>query len=296
MRGKARFNNKATDIGNVDSFVVESVHTLSHAEFEDFSDSLLENYPFIAERADSLGVDEQDRCRCLLILDEDDDNGILVHSAGYDYARYSSYYPNAKMHLKNEIRQVAEAIVKGRFGDTENGSWIIGFDDIKEHFDLTVSPNNGIGTLLLEELEAQEEIGEIVATEDCLQITSYLTQIPENTTSEERLLTVFSLMGCGLEDVHLVDRDEEHELATIVELNRNTLTEQGKHDWADVLGAKVERIFEGGYGVQICVSGCDPQRLSDFSFMLAGYVPESDFNKWVNSAPEQGENDAIQRL
>ena len=296
MRGKARFNNKTMDIGNVDSFVVEAVHTLSHTEFENFSGSLLESYPFIAERADSLGVDEQDRCRCLLILDEDDDNGILVHSAGYDYARYTSYYPNAKMHLKNEIRQVAEAIVRGRFGDTENGSWIVGFDDIKEHFDLTVSPNNGIGTLLLEELEAQEEIGEIVATEDCLQITSCLAQAPENATSEERLLTVFSLMGCGLEDVHLVDKDEEHELATIVELNQNTLTEQGKRDWADVLGAKVERIFEGGYGVQICVSGCDPQRLSDFSFMLAGYVPESDFNKWVNGAPEQGENDAIQRL
>ena len=296
MRGKARFNNKATDIGNVDSFVVEAVHTLSHTEFENFSDSLLENYPFIAEQAENLGADDQDRCRCLLILDEDDDNGILVHSAGYDYARYTSYYPNAKTHLKNEIRQVAEAIIKGRFGDTENGSWIVGFDDIKEHFDLTVSPNNGIGTLLLEELEAQEEIGEIVATEDCLQITSYLAQAPESASSNERILTVFSLMGCGLEDVHLVDSDEEHELATIVELNQNTLTEQGKRDWADVLGAKVERIFEGGYGVQICVSGCNPQRLSDFSFMLAGYVPESDFNKWVNSAPEQGECDAIQRL
>ena len=155
MQGKARFNNKTMGIGNVDFFVVEAVHTLSHAEFENFSDSLLESYPFIAERADSLGVDEQDRCRCLLILDEDDDNGILVHSAGYDYARYTSYYPNAKMHLKNEIRQVAEAIVRDRFGDTENGSWIVGFDDIKEHFDLTVSPNNGIGTLLLEELEGK---------------------------------------------------------------------------------------------------------------------------------------------
>ena len=296
MRGKARFHNKATDIGNVDSFVVEAVHTLSHTEFENFSDSLLESYPFIAERAESLGADEQDRCRCLLILDEDDDNGVLVHSAGYDYARYTSYYPNAKTHLKNEIRQVAEAIIKGRFGDTENGSWIIGFDDIREHFDLTVSPNNGIGTLLLKELEAQEGIGEIVATEDCLQITSYLAQAQESASSKERFLTVFSLMGCGLEDVHLVDRDEEHELATIVELNQNTLTEQGKRDWADVLGAKVERIFEGGYGVQISVSGCDPKRLAEFSFMLAGYVSNSQYERWVNQSHEQGENDAIQRL
>jgi len=162
--------------------------------------------------------------------------------------------------------------------------------------DRTVSPNNGIGTLLWDEFEAQEKIGEIVATGDGLQITSDLAQAPESATSEERLLTVFSLMRCGLEDVHLVHNDEEHELATIVELNQDTLTEQGKQDWADVLGAKVERIYEGGYGVQIAVSGCDPQRLSDFSFMLAGYVSEKDFSKWVNDSPEQGENDAVQRL
>ena len=94
-------------------------------------------------------------------------------------------------------------------------------------------------------------------------------------------MTVFSLMGCNLEDVHLVDNDEEHDLATIVELNQNTLTEQGKKDWADVLSAKVERIYEGDYGVQIAVSGCDPQRLEDFSKMLAGYCTVDDFNRWV---------------
>ncbi len=118
----------------------------------------------------------------------------------------------------------------------------------------------------------------------------------ENTIEEEQPITVFSLMRCGLEDVHLVDKDEEHELATIVELNQNTLTEQGKRDWADVLGAKVDRIFEGGYGVQISVSGCDPQRLAEFSFMLAGYVSNSQYDRWVNQSHEEGENDAIQRL
>ncbi len=37
-------------------------------------------------------------------------------------------------------------------------------------------------------------------------------------------------MECGLEDVHIVDADEEHDLATIVELNQKMLTEQGKSD------------------------------------------------------------------
>ena len=291
MRGKTKFDSKASDIGNVDAFVVEAVHTLSHAAFEAFSDGLLENYPFIAERAKELGVDELGRCCCLLILDEDEDDGILVHSSGYDYARYTSYYPNAKTHLQDEVKRVAEDILKGRFGESEDGSWIVGFDEIKEHFDLTVTPNNGIGSLLLEELRNRSEIDEVVAFDDAFQIKACMPQI-----SESPFMTLFSLMECGLEDVHLVDRDEEHELATIVELNQDTLTEQGIRDWADVLGAKVERIYEGDYGVQIEVSGCDAQRVAEFSFMLAGYVSNSQYDRWVNQSQEEGESDAIQRL
>ena len=68
MRGKAKFDRKASDIGNVDSFVVEAVHTLSGEEFEVFSDRLLESYDFIAERKEDLAIDELGRCRCLLIL------------------------------------------------------------------------------------------------------------------------------------------------------------------------------------------------------------------------------------
>lgn len=291
MRGKAKFDRKASDIGNVDAFVVEAVHTLSGEEFEVFSDRLLESYDFIAERKEDLAIDELGRCRCLLILDEGGDDGILVCSEGFDYPRYTSYYPNAKNHLKNEIRRMAEDILKGRFGESEDGSWIVGFDEIKEHFDLTVTPNNGIGTLLLEELRGREAVDEVIATEDSFQMTARMEQVPE-----ERFFTVSDLIKCGLEDVHLVDRDEEHELATIVELNQNTLTEQGMRDWADVLGAKVERIYEGGYGVEIEVSGCDAQRVAEFSFMLAGYVSNSQYDRWVNQSQEQGASDTMQML
>ena len=291
MRGKVKFDRKAADVGNVDAFAVTAVHTLSHEDFEAFSDTLLERKDFIAERAKELRVDEMGRCCCLLVLDEEENDGILVHSTGYDYARYTSYYPNAKTHLKNEIRQVVDSIVKGRFGEKTDGKWIVDFGEIEEHLDLTVTPNNGIGNLLLEELRNLAEIDEVVAFDDAFQIKACMPQI-----SESPFMTLFSLMECGLEDVHLVDRDEEHELATIVELNQNTLTEQGMRDWADVLGAKVERIYEGGYGVEIEVSGCDAQRVAEFSFMLAGYVSNSQYDRWVNQSQEQGASDTMQML
>ena len=104
----------------------------------------------------------------------------------------------------------------------------------------------------------------------------------EQQMGQETKMTLWQLMSCGLEDVHLVDVDEEHDLATIVELNQRTLSVAGRSACSDVLSAKVEGIYEGCYGTQIAVSGCDPQRLADFSFMLAGHCDAEDYDTWVN--------------
>ena len=280
MNFKARFERKENtpDVSEAD---IVGVTELSREQYSRFYGQMLNDYDFIADYANET-YDDGERKHCLLVLCEGDDDGILICSEGSAYARYSSYLPKARKILEDEIRCVADWMIKGRFGDTGKGSWVIGFDDIKEHFDLTVSPTNGIGKMLLGELEAQEEVGAVIATEDCFEISEYLQNAPEDASASEKLLTVFSLMGCNLEDVHLLDADEEHEVATIVELNRNTLTDEGKRDWSDVLAAKVERIYDGAYGTQIEVSGCPAHRLRDFSFALAGYCSEEQWSRWFN--------------
>ena len=283
MRGKSKFERKQAVL-EVDEFVVEAVTVLPHEQYASFANNLLYDYDFIIAHDDKMCVDSNGITHVLLVLDEEGDDGILVNSEGAAYARYTGYMSNAKRKLNDEIKEVADAIIQGRFGDTGKGSWVIGFDDIKEHFDLTVTPNNGIGTMLLEALEEQEEVGEIIATEDCFEITEYLSESPASADAGERFMTVLSLMGCNLEDVHLIDRDEEHDFATIVDLNSNTLTEEGKKDWADIMNGKVERVYEGDIGLVVEVSGCSADRLAEFSYMLAGYCAESDYNKWVKSS------------
>lgn len=280
MNFKARFERKENtpDVSEAD---IVGVTELSREQYSRFYGQMRNDYDFIADYANET-YDDGERKHCLLVLCEGDDDGILICSEGSAYARYSSYLPKARKILEDEIRCVADRMIKGRFGDTGKGSWVIGFDDIKEHFDLTVSPTNGIGEMLLGELEVQEEVGAVIATEDCFEISEYLQNAPEDASASEKLLTVFSLMGCNLEDVHLLDADEEHEVATIVELNRNTLTDEGKRDWSDVLAAKVERIYDGAYGTQIEVSGCPAHRLRDFSFALAGYCSEEQWSRWFN--------------
>ena len=287
MNFKARFERKENtpDVSEAD---IVGVTELSREQYSRFYGQMLNDYDFIADYANET-YDDGERKHCLLVLCEGDDDGILICSEGSAYARYSSYLPKARKILEDEIRCVADRMIKGRFGDTGKGSWVIGFDDIKEHFDLTVSSTNGIGEMLLGELEAQEEVGAVIATEDCFEISEYLQNAPEDASASEKLLTIFSLMGCNLEDVHLLDADEEHEVATIAELNRNTLTDEGKRDWSDVLAAKVERIYDGAYGTQIEVSGCPAHRLRDFSFALAGYCSEEQWSKWFNEPSENTE-------
>lgn len=270
----------------VDRCKVEAVVELDRNRFYDFRTHLFDNQEFIKEHRDLMYQDRDGVSHCLLVLGEGEEDGILVESEGSLYARYSALLPNARSYMQKNIQTMAEDLIKQGTAQTANGSWVIGFDEISQHFDTTVTPNNGIGQMLIAELEARDEVSEIIATEDCLEMTYYLENAPVTDDAGERLTTLFGLMGCNLEDVHILDADEEHDLATIVELNHHTLTEQGKRDWADVLGAKVTRIYDGYYGTQIEVTGCDPSRLEAFSKMLAGECTIAESERWLNPASD----------
>lgn len=68
-----------------------------------------------------------------------------MKSEGADYARHSAYQAGAKSYVKEKLRMTADAILCEELGKQMDGSWIIGWDDIEEHFDIIVSKNNGIG-------------------------------------------------------------------------------------------------------------------------------------------------------
>lgn len=132
-------------------------------------------------------------------------------------------------------------------------------------------------------------IAEKAALGDAVQDYTELFELQKSINMKEKtspLPKLKDLLSMRFEDVHIVHKDEEHNLATIVELDKNTLTEQGKEAWSDILNASVHRIYDGDYGVQIEVDGVDAERLFEFSYMLAGHCPSSDYDKWVNDAPD----------
>lgn len=104
--------------------------------------------------------------------------------------------------------------------------------------------------------------------------------------TEKRRETLRELLRTSWADIHLVHKEVEIDPATIVELSEHTLTHAGKQAWADVLDAKVCRIYKGVYGLQVELEGVKPSRLQDFSTMMAGYCSEENYKKWV-AQPEE---------
>ena len=219
--------------------------------------------------------------KALLVLSENSEHGIAV--CGKDYISYASIFPDAKQWLDRHISKIADGICKLAPVPGETFSSHLEMSRVSEVFDCTVTTDNGIGELLLKELKERHEIADIIMHEDCFEINYYLDNVQECVAPRDRFLSLMGLIGCNLEDFHLCHCDEEHDLATIVELYPDTLTEQGRRDWADVLNAKVERIYNGYYGIQADISGCDAERLRDFSYMLAGHCSAHEYERWINS-------------
>lgn len=266
---------KDVDEIRTDECKIEAVVVLDAEEFEDFRRRLFVAKDFIADYRDYMYLDRNGISHCLLVLGESQPDGILVDSGLSQHAKFTSFLPNAADFMEKQIRMMADEILN----DNEN---TIDFRSISDKFDVTVTADNGIGRMLIDELRGRNELANVEVTHNSIELTRVENALVE--VDDKHLMTLFMLMGCNLENVHIVDSEVEHDLATIVELNQDTLTDEGKREWSDVLSAKVTRIFDGIYGTQIEVTGCEPERLKAFSKMLAGECTLSESERWLNPA------------
>ncbi len=274
--------------------VIDAIEVMDEAEFEEFSESLLIDRAFIADRKDEMHMDSIGQIHALLVLDDNSGDGILIDCSGSDYPRYSAFMPNIKSYVDQEISMLAVEIIKDGTQNTSNGTWVIYFDEIEDQYGVRVTANNGIGTMLLGILEARPEMAEVEPMEDGYDMTFYLDYCP-NLDEKEKLSSgipddVFrlkDLIRVPFEDIHLVHHEVDMEPATIVYLASDTLTDAGKQEWSDVLNAQVVRVFHGIYGIQAECAGVDPQRLVDFSLMLAGACPNEDYETGLRPEPDE---------
>ena len=101
-------------------------------------------------------------------------------------------------------KEIAEALVREGTRRTITGKWSVGFQEIQERFGLDLSANSDAGRQLVKELQQEEEINELIMTEDNIEISYHLEYCPAcNQGGASGMGSVFSLLGCNIYDDHL---------------------------------------------------------------------------------------------
>lgn len=162
------------------------------------------------------------------------------------------------------------------------------YDVIQENIEQMYCDSSGVYHCLLLTGEGRND-GLLVESEGYgyCRYASYVPNISGLIAPVSRLK---DLLCIPWENIHLLHKDVEVQPATIVELDEHTLTDAGKVAWADILDAEVVKIYNGYYGLQMELDKVKPSRLEEFSAMLAGYCPVSDYETWVtqeDDAPSQ---------
>lgn len=303
---KAILERKPSDF-DLRSFEVSKTLRLPAEVFEDVLKNPIRDYTFIQENIEQMHCDSSGVYHCLLLTGEGRNDGLLVESEGYGYCRYASYVPNisaltsSALQRLNELMTItADYIVTTGTQNTTEGNWIIGFDELAQQTGFKHDFNNM--DTLLDMLHEREEVANVELGDSSIDVCYYLNFCPQygghpDESEPEQLLeepsTISKLkdiLHIRWEDIHLLHKDVEVQPATIVELDEHTLTDAGKEAWADVLDAEVIKVYNGYYGLQMDLDKVKPRRLEEFSSMLAGYCPVSDYETWVtqeDDAPPQ---------
>ena len=119
MKLNAIFHRKEPQF-ETQACVVEKIIELPLSEYEAFRNNMLEDRQFITENNNFLRGLHDGMTRCLLVLGEEHEDGVLVNSEGADYARYAAFVPGARelllseeMHeeqrFANQVRQIKGA-------------------------------------------------------------------------------------------------------------------------------------------------------------------------------------------
>ena len=95
MNLNTRLNCKDEEV-KAEKCIVEKTIELDDDEYESLCEDLMAYRGFITENKESMYVDTDGVAHCILALGENYDDGILINSEGYDYARYYSVIPNAR--------------------------------------------------------------------------------------------------------------------------------------------------------------------------------------------------------
>ena len=169
----------------------EIKHTveLSPGEFRHFKEDLLQAQPFIKEHANEMYMDSHGITHGMLVLCEGIDDGILVNSEGFAYARYAAYLSGARtLSLMNrypslrdfcvQMDNLVDKYVQQAVVEQESGGFTLSYSDLDAEVEKRVYDEDMVNfdrQLFLDMLSERPEFDEVETTQNEI----YLTIAPE---------------------------------------------------------------------------------------------------------------------
>lgn len=210
---------------------IEDIVELGESEYASLYQNLMRDRDYITERSDLMGYRDGVH-HCILALGENQEDGILIQSDGTHYADRYAFIPCARELVDAHIRQLADYVVSESTAHSEDGTWSVSYEELYQHFGASITDTNGNGKLLQKELQQREETNELLMTEDCIEMTCHLEYCEHcQQGGLSGAMSLLSLMGCNLYDVHPVCAGSDAGCEPITKLNAHTLTAEGKQEW-----------------------------------------------------------------
>ncbi len=266
LKIKAGFERKPVNFYLWDC-IVEKLIVLTDLEFEQYNMDLMEEQTFLQENR-NLMFSSDDVYHCLLVLGENNTDGILIEAEGYNYARYAAFLPNARLLIEMEMQKVADYIIKEGTENTLQGCWNADFNELEERFGYKFTEGRGFEKMLLKILESSPEVSEVQMVDGRIELIlepDYCPNLDGKAESTPEISDYLIRFKDLIKDICLVHRHMDTKPVRIVSLGPSTLTDMGKKIWADVLNAPVVRIFHDSDGIQVECANVDPERLVQFS-------------------------------
>ena len=152
-----------------DECQIEKVVELSHEEFCGLLATPMQEHAFIAENKNCM-FRKDGVIHCLLALGEDSNNGLLIESDGFPYARFAAYVPGIRDIINAEMDRAVDFFVQNGTENTFSTTWYIYTDDLEEHSGLTIREDSGLDKMLLEAFKRRKEVANAVLTGDSIEL------------------------------------------------------------------------------------------------------------------------------
>jgi hypothetical protein len=264
--------------------IVEKTIQLSGEQFDMFSKRLLTDWDFIKDNIPSMFFDEDGAYHCLLVTGEGRQDGILVQSEGYNYARYAAHVPHINSIIAAQTQsQSLTDLNQKLIGFTEylvaellhNEGVAMHLAGQAKDFDIDMESNDTLCNVVTDMVAARmkEHNLDMEMVEGELTITPRTMAAPVAEQIQEPAgglkLRDILLLG-GMENVYMVH--ETTDVGFVPASYFEMITDKGRQDHAELLNATVSEIRTGAYGTEIVLSGVEPQLLSDFDQAAADHI------------------------